>query len=65
MSNNTTTTATSLSTESLIVAYYSMTLIIIGTSFNVMTFVILCRAKFRDTKARPTLHYMRAMAVFD
>ncbi|CAF4333535.1 unnamed protein product, partial [Adineta steineri] len=41
------------------------TLIIIGTSFNVMTFVILCRAKFRDTKARPTLHYMRAMAVFD
>ncbi|CAF0743852.1 unnamed protein product [Adineta steineri] len=64
MSNNTTTT-TSPSTESLIVAYYSMTLIIIGTSFNVMTFVILCRAKFRDTKARPTLHYMRAMAVFD
>ena len=56
---------TDTSTESLIVAYYSLTLMIVGTFLNFLTFATLCRSKFRNTTARPTLHYMRAMAIFD
>lgn len=64
--NNTTVVIVSgWSDESLIVAYYALTLIIVGTIFNILTFIILCRATFRDGRARSTLHYMRAMAVFD
>ncbi|CAF3669213.1 unnamed protein product [Rotaria sp. Silwood1] len=64
--NNTITIATNRSSiESLIVAYYSLTLIILGTSFNTITFIVLCRSSFRDKRAKPTLHYMRAMAIFD
>ncbi|CAF2845427.1 unnamed protein product [Rotaria sp. Silwood2] len=65
-SNNTTTITTDRSSiESLIVAYYSLTLIVLGTLFNIITFIVLCRSTFRDARAKPTLHYMRAMAIFD
>ena len=53
------------SIESYIVAYYALTLMIVGTILNLLTFVILCRSSFRDTKTRPTLHYMRTIAIFD
>lgn len=52
-------------TEAIIVAYYSLTITIGGTILNLLTFVVFCRSTFRDTNARPTLHYMRAMAIFD
>lgn len=55
----------SISLESYIVAYYALTLMIGGTLFNLLTLIILSRASFRDTKNRPTLHYMRAIAIFD
>ena len=63
--NVTTITTSTLSTEVIIVAYYSLALTIIGTLLNLLTFLVLCRSVFRDTGARPTLHYMRAMAIFD
>ena len=64
--NNTTAIIPSAwSEESLIVAYYALTLIIVGTIFNTLTFIILCRPIFRDGRARSTLHYMRAIAIFD
>ena len=69
MSNTTTTsipaTTTRISTELLIVAYYSLTVTVVGTILNFFTFIILCRSTFRDTRARPTLHYMRTIAIFD
>ncbi|CAF4096218.1 unnamed protein product [Rotaria sp. Silwood2] len=49
----------------LLVTYYPFTLIIVGTPFNFFTFTILCRSTFRDTNKRPTIHYMRTMAIFD
>ena len=54
-----------LSTGVLISAYYSLTIAIVGTLLNFFTFVILCRSSFRDARARPTLHYMRVIAIFD
>lgn len=54
-----------ISLESYIVAYYALTLMIMGTTLNLLTFIILCRSSFRDTKTRPTLHYMRTIAIFD
>ncbi|CAF1255261.1 unnamed protein product [Rotaria sordida] len=64
MSNN--TTATSIkSSEALIVAYYPFTLIIVGTLLNLLTFIILCRPTFKDTKKQPIIHYMRTIAIFD
>ncbi|CAF1306632.1 unnamed protein product [Rotaria sordida] len=48
-----------------IAAYYSLTLVIVGTLLNTITFIVLCRSTFRNTRTRPTLHYMRAMAIFD
>ena len=53
------------SLETLIVAYHALIVTVVGTFFNLLTFVILCRSTFRDVKARPTLHYMRTMAIFD
>jgi hypothetical protein len=64
MSTNTTTIST-VSIGSLIVAYYALALIIVGTILNLLTFLILCRSTFRDTNARATLHYMRTIAIFD
>ncbi|CAF2498778.1 unnamed protein product [Rotaria sp. Silwood2] len=54
-----------LSSEALIVAHYSLTITVVGTAFNFLTFFILCRSTFRNTRTRPTLHYMRTMAIFD
>jgi hypothetical protein len=65
MSNNTTTATSVTFTESLIVAYYPFTLIIVGTLLNLLTLIILCRPTFRDTKKQPIIHYMRAIAIFD
>lgn len=52
-------------TESILVAYYPFFLMIFGSIFNLLTFIVLCRASFKDTKKQPTIHYMRAIAVFD
>ena len=65
MSNNT-TVSVPVSTASLTaVAYYAFGLIIVGTVLNLTTFLVLWRPKFRDTKERPTLYYMRTIAIFD
>ena len=51
--------------EPFLVAYYSLFLMIVGTSLNILTFLIFCRAKFRNADERPTIHYMRAIAIVD
>lgn len=51
--------------EAWIVAHVSLILTVVGTVLNLLTFVILCQSTFRNMKARPTLHYMRAIAIFD
>ena len=51
--------------EQWIVAQFSITVTVVGTVFNALTLFILCRTSFRETSARPVIHYMRAMAVFD
>ena len=65
MSSSTTTVASTIDLENRIVAHYSLVLIIVGTLFNAITFLVLCRPLFRGTKTRPTLHYMRTIAIFD
>ena len=64
MSNNT-TLVTSKSYDHLIVAYYPLTLVIVGTLLNLLTFLVLCRPAFKDTKKQPIIHYMRTIAIFD
>ena len=49
----------------MIISYYPLALVIVGTLLNSLTFIILCRSTFRNRRARPTLHYMRAIAIFD
>lgn len=51
--------------ESIIVAYYSLFLMVVGTVLNVLTLIILCRSSFKETKKQPTIHYMRKIAIFD
>jgi hypothetical protein len=65
MSNNKTANINESSISVTAVAYYAFTLIIVGTAFNLLTFVVLCRKKFRNMKERPTLYYMRAVVIFD
>jgi hypothetical protein len=67
MSSNITNASISDDTTSadLFVTYYPLTLVIVGTLFNFCTFAILWRPTFRDTNKRPTIHYMRAIAIFD
>lgn len=67
MSNNTTVTIipTIKPKEPLVGAYYPLTLIIVGTLLNLLTFVVLCRPTFRDVKKQPIIHYMRTIAIFD
>lgn len=48
-----------------LIVYYPLGLILIGTILNLLTFVILCRTSFQNTHKRPTLHYMRAIALLD
>ncbi|CAF3158185.1 unnamed protein product [Rotaria socialis] len=59
---------TSLNRESeqdMFVTYYPLALVISGSLFNLVTFGILWRPAFRDTHKRPTIHYMRTIAIFD
>ena len=49
----------------IIFGYYSLSLIIIGSIFNTLTMLILCRGNFRNINERPTIHYMRAIAIID
>jgi hypothetical protein len=65
MSNNKTANINESSILLTVVAYYAFTLIIVGTALNLLTFVILCRKKFRNMKERPTLYYMRAVVIVD
>ena len=46
-------------------AYYSLVLTVLGTLLNTLTLIVLCRSTFRNTRTRPTIHYMRTIAVFD
>jgi len=52
-------------TNSLIIAYYPLFLVIIGTILNLFTFIILCQSTFTNNKKLPTIYYMRAIAIFD
>ena len=63
MANNTETTFAVI--EPILVAYYALLLMIFGTLLNSLTFIIFFRGKFRDTHERPTIHYMRAIAIID
>ncbi|CAF2498806.1 unnamed protein product [Rotaria sp. Silwood2] len=63
--NTTSITSTGPSRAAVIAAHYSLTLVIVGTLLNIITFIILCQSTFRNTRTRPTLHYMRAMVIFD
>ena len=65
MANNTTTISSLTSVESLTVAYYSLMLMVVGTLLNLLTFIVLCQRPFRDTTAKPTLHFVRTIALFD
>ena len=65
MSRNLTVVPITSSSAAIIVAYYSLAVTVVGTMLNLLTFILLCRPVFRNTKERPTLHYMRAMAIFD
>lgn len=63
--SNTTSSKAGSSVEESFVTYYPLTLIIVGTILNFFTFIVLCRPIFQDTQKRPTIHYMRAIAIFD
>ena len=65
MSNNTTGIIDQSEVSVIVVAYYAFGLVIVGTGLNLLTLCILCRPKFRDTNERPTLFYMRTVAIFD
>ena len=49
----------------LIVAYYPLAITITGTVLNTLTLIILCRLSFRNAQTRPTIYYMRTIALFD
>ena len=63
MANNDTNGFQSI--EPYLVAYYELCLIIIGTFLNCLTVLIFCRARFRNGDEKPTMHYMRAIAIVD
>jgi hypothetical protein len=63
MANNTTLVTQRL--DLIVVAYYALTLVIAGTVFNLLTFVIFCRSKLRNTNERPAVHYIRAIIITD
>jgi hypothetical protein len=62
---NNSTTANTNTIYFYIVAYYPLCLVVVGTVLNLLTFITLCRAPFRNTKKQPAMHYMRAIAIFD
>jgi hypothetical protein len=59
------TNLSTIKTFPLFIVYYPLVLIIIGTILNLFTLIILCRTSFKNTKKRPTLYYMRAIAILD
>jgi hypothetical protein len=65
MSNNNNTIIRFRAAYSLIIAYYPLFLVIIGTILNLLTFIILCQPTFNNKKKLPTIYYMRAIAIFD
>ncbi|CAF1510300.1 unnamed protein product [Adineta steineri] len=65
MTNNTTENISESSASVIAVAYYAFSLIIVGTVLNLLTYVVLCRSKFKDTDEQPTLYYIRTVAIFD
>jgi hypothetical protein len=65
MGSNNTETAEAITTEALIVGYYPLALMIVGTILNSLTFIVLCQSSFKHTKKQPTIHYMRTTAIFD
>ncbi|CAF4161443.1 unnamed protein product, partial [Adineta steineri] len=54
-----------MAAQTLFVAYYSLTLVIVGTLLSFFTFIILCRLKLRNRRAKSTLYYLRTIAIFD
>jgi len=54
-----------MSISTIAVANYSLVLVILGTTFNLLTFAILCRSKFRRLQFQLTLNPMRVMAIVD
>ena len=65
MSNNNSTSVVIQTSNSLIMAYYPLFLVIVGTFLNLLTFVVLCLPTFNDSKYPATIYYMRAIAIFD
>ena len=49
----------------MIVSYYPLFLMIVGTALNLLTFAVFCRSPFRNVRRQPAIHYMRAIAVVD
>ncbi|CAF1082377.1 unnamed protein product [Adineta steineri] len=54
-----------MAAQTLFVTYYSLTLVIVGTLLSFFTFIILCRLKLRNRRAKSTLCYLRTIAIFD
>ncbi|CAF0811734.1 unnamed protein product [Didymodactylos carnosus] len=45
-----------------IFTYYPLSLVVVGTILNLLTFLVFCRPLFLS---RPTFHYLRAISLFD
>ncbi|CAF0981761.1 unnamed protein product [Adineta ricciae] len=45
--------------------YYCLSMVVLGTIFNLFTLTVLCRTTFRNSQVRPMIHYMRAIAAID
>jgi len=52
-------------TKHLFAIYYPLILVIAGTFFNSFTLILLCQSTFKNTTTRPTIYYMRTIAIFD
>ncbi|CAF1649570.1 unnamed protein product [Adineta ricciae] len=57
--------AKSVSTYIAFYGYYCLSTVILGTTLNLLTLFVLCRSTFRNAQGRPTIHYMRTIAVID
>lgn len=64
-SNDTSSEKPSPISDLSFLGYYSLVMVILGTILNLLTLSILFRPVFRNTQARPALHYMRTIAVID
>ncbi|CAF1344749.1 unnamed protein product [Adineta ricciae] len=63
--NSNATSMYSSSNDVTFAGYYSLLMVIIGTIFNLLIFIVLCRARFRNAQVRSTIHYIRAIAMID